>query len=318
MIFPLNCQWNSIRKESRKWTWTNFVKLCEMTGHHRRSWPLILLLQVSKSGFGMGFCPKLRTLVKCYSRKSRNCKCRNLSKRSEYYRSCDTLSMWSRSINRREIYGGLKLSLFFMSRLTYRQVSSMNRLHSCAQFMCAIWYRTTKVMPLRINRLNGQVWSRSVFLMFIWCVNYCTRLCGRRAYADDIGFNINNTIYSSATADTFPYVLHVHSKGLFNTITTLHESKEYRLRETVQLIRKLYKPRDLDTTRWMQREANIYFALMKHNSVTHKLLSRIAANSFLNLWWNATNWGKATGFSNRFLGNAVELVAVIPKGCKYP
>lgn len=57
------------------------------------------------------------------------------------------------------------------------------------------------------------------------------------AEADDRGFYVKQAIQSIFDDLKVRHELNVDSKGLYDMITTLHEGKEYRLRQTVQPIR---------------------------------------------------------------------------------
>lgn len=102
--------------------------------------------------------------------------------------------------------------------------------------------------------------------------------------ADDRGYNLKMAIRSlSLDGLNIPHVLNVDSKGLYDTITTLHEGREYRLRQTVQRIRDSFEAGDLDTLRWVQGAVNIADALTKRNPQMHRLLNRIASTGILKL-----------------------------------
>lgn len=101
--------------------------------------------------------------------------------------------------------------------------------------------------------------------------------------AYDRGFNIKCALKSISPLDDFPQILNVDSKALFDTITTLHEGKEYRLRQTVQRIRDSFESKELNMLRWIQGNVNIADALTKRNPALHKLLNRVAATRNLEL-----------------------------------
>lgn len=79
------------------------------------------------------------------------------------------------------------------------------------------------------------------------------------------------------------HVLQVDSKGLYDTITTLHEGGEYRLRQTVQRIRDSFETQDINVLRWVQSRANIADALTKRNLESHRLLNKILRTGYLSL-----------------------------------
>lgn len=99
--------------------------------------------------------------------------------------------------------------------------------------------------------------------------------------ADDRGYNVKQALKSISPADDFRHILNVDSKGLFDTITTLHEGKDYRLRQTVQRIRDSFEARELDVLRWVQGRVNIADALTKHSHESQRLLNRIATTGLL-------------------------------------
>jgi len=74
----------------------------------------------------------------------------------------------------------------------------------------------------------------------------------------------------------YKHHLHVDSKALFDTVTTLHEGTDYRLRQTVQRIRDSFECGDLDVLCWIPGNANIADALTKRNTVLYRLLNKIA------------------------------------------
>ena len=79
------------------------------------------------------------------------------------------------------------------------------------------------------------------------------------------------------------HVLLVDSKGLYDTITTLHEGKEYRLLQTVQRRRDSFESRDMDVLRWIPGSVNISDALTKRNPTSHRLMNRICSSGILEL-----------------------------------
>lgn len=103
----------------------------------------------------------------------------------------------------------------------------------------------------------------------------CTGAHGR-------GFNFKMAMpsVSHGTAH-IPNVLNIDSKGLYDTITTLDEGKEYRLRQTVQRIRDSFEPEDLDILRCVQGIAKVANAINKRNPIVHRMLNKIASTGRL-------------------------------------
>ena len=103
------------------------------------------------------------------------------------------------------------------------------------------------------------------------------------AEADDRGFYITMCLRSIFPKKCFRHMILVDSKGLYDTISTLHEGREYRLRQTVQRIRDSFESQDIDVLRWVQGHANISDALTKFDVNSFALLNRIARSGRLRL-----------------------------------
>lgn len=87
------------------------------------------------------------------------------------------------------------------------------------------------------------------------------------AYIDEIGIDLRQTYRV-----IFPHCHIRHEmigdfKALFDTITTLHEGREYRRRRTVSRIRNSFESRELDAVRWLPGCWNVSYALTKSNPV---------------------------------------------------
>lgn len=59
--------------------------------------------------------------------------------------------------------------------------------------------------------------------------------------ADDRGFSLKQAVRSITRNDSIAHILHVYSRRLFDTISTLHDGKEYLLSQTVQWIRDRFE-----------------------------------------------------------------------------
>lgn len=99
--------------------------------------------------------------------------------------------------------------------------------------------------------------------------------------AEDRGFALKQGL-----VDLFPHLPCIHqlrtdSKALFDTITTLHECREYRLRQTVQQIRDSFETKELNQIRWIQGHANVADALTKYNPVMHRLMNDVYSSGLL-------------------------------------
>lgn len=101
--------------------------------------------------------------------------------------------------------------------------------------------------------------------------------------ADDHGLNLKMAFRSVFENHDFPHTLVVDSKGLFNTITTLHDGREYRLGQTVLRIRDSFDSPDIDVLRWVQGPANIADAMNKRSTHSHRLLNRVMSTGIFSL-----------------------------------
>lgn len=80
---------------------------------------------------------------------------------------------------------------------------------------------------------------------------------------------------------TIQHELLFDSRGIHDTITTLHDSKEYRLRQTVQRMRDSFESHDLDVLRWIRGIFNIADRVTKRNAQTWRLLSDVLNSGLL-------------------------------------
>ena len=100
------------------------------------------------------------------------------------------------------------------------------------------------------------------------------------ADADDRVFNLREAIRSLFAGSSMTPIrssLHVDSRALYDTVSTLHESKDYRLRQTVQRIRDSFEAKDLDALVWIPGTSNIADALTKRNPELQKRLAVVCS-----------------------------------------
>lgn len=81
--------------------------------------------------------------------------------------------------------------------------------------------------------------------------------------------------------------LNIDSKPLWDTITTLHESREYRLRQTAQRIRKCFESKELNIARWIAEKYILADALTKRNTVPARRLNEVCGHGFIGMSWQA-------------------------------
>lgn len=103
------------------------------------------------------------------------------------------------------------------------------------------------------------------------------------AEADDRSYSIRQAYRILLNKDGLQSHLHVDSRGLFDTITTLHEGRDYRLRQTVQRIRDSFEAKEFDVLRWIKGSTNIADALTKRNVVLYRLLNDIFSDGCLHV-----------------------------------
>lgn len=101
------------------------------------------------------------------------------------------------------------------------------------------------------------------------------------ADGDDRGYHIKNCVSELIPDKTVTHTLHVDSRGLFDTITTLHNGREYRLRQTVQRIRDSFEAKETDVVRWIQRKANLADALTKWSPEMNRTLTDVITSGRL-------------------------------------
>lgn len=81
----------------------------------------------------------------------------------------------------------------------------------------------------------------------------------------------------------------VDSKALFDTISTLHEAHEYRLRKTVTMLRDAFESGELDCLRWLNGKHNIADALTKRNQELFQQVDKLTSSG---IWDTPTQHSK--------------------------
>ena len=71
---------------------------------------------------------------------------------------------------------------------------------------------------------------------------------------------------------SLPLVLAVDSHGLYSTITTIHEGRDYRLRPTLSQLRDSFESKELSVMQWIAGKKNTADALSKQNPIIFKIL----------------------------------------------
>ena len=101
------------------------------------------------------------------------------------------------------------------------------------------------------------------------------------ADADDRGFYLKTGLESMFMHTKIRSELSVDSRCLYDTVTTSHEGRDYRLRPTVQRIRNSFDNHELNHMRWIPGDINPADALTKRNPQTWKLLNEILSSGIL-------------------------------------
>ena len=86
-------------------------------------------------------------------------------------------------------------------------------------------------------------------------------------------------LFSAGTA--LPLVLMVDSLGLYSTITTLHEGKDYGLRPVVERLRDTFETKQIDVMQRTRGPNNISDALTKRNQDTYMKLNNACSTGIL-------------------------------------
>lgn len=103
------------------------------------------------------------------------------------------------------------------------------------------------------------------------------------ADADDRGHHLRTSLRALAPDENIKYTMNVDSRGLYDASTTIHNGKEYRLRQTVVRLLNRFLSKELDVLRWIPGQINIADALTKRNPATQKLLNKVPSDAILDI-----------------------------------
>lgn len=93
------------------------------------------------------------------------------------------------------------------------------------------------------------------------------------ASGDDRGFDFKMSLSSLFPQKPVKHQLLIDSKALFETITTLHQTDDYRLRKTVARIRASFESQELNVVHWIPGTENYADVLTKRNLPLSKRLN---------------------------------------------
>lgn len=92
-------------------------------------------------------------------------------------------------------------------------------------------------------------------------------------YGDDRGYDLKMSLLSMFPDKPLKHQLLIDSKALFETVTTLHQTDDYRLRKTVARIRASFESHGLNIVHWIPGTENYSDTLTKRNIRLSKRLS---------------------------------------------
>lgn len=99
--------------------------------------------------------------------------------------------------------------------------------------------------------------------------------------SDDIIYYVRMAISALLGDETVRHVVAEDSKEIFDTVSTLHEGRDHRLRQTVQRVRDSFDSKEMDVLRWVQVKSNIADALTQNKRMVHRFLDRITSDGRL-------------------------------------
>lgn len=103
------------------------------------------------------------------------------------------------------------------------------------------------------------------------------------ADADDLEYYLETNISATMQRQDILHPLLVDSKGLYDTIKTLYERHDFRLRQTVQCTGDSFKTHDIEKFRWIGGKHDREDALAKRNRASLRFLNSVLFVGYLNL-----------------------------------
>lgn len=93
------------------------------------------------------------------------------------------------------------------------------------------------------------------------------------ANGDDRGFNLKGIFLELFPHRLLKHELLIDSKALYETITTLHQPRDYRLRKKVARMRDSFESKQLNIFRWIPGTENFADALTKRSAAISQRLN---------------------------------------------
>lgn len=99
--------------------------------------------------------------------------------------------------------------------------------------------------------------------------------------ADNRGYHLKEMLHAIFPDRKLKHELLVDSKSLFETITTLHQSGDYRLRKVVARMRDSFESKELNIVCWIPGSRNYGDVLVKRNiPLSRKLNSMLSSGDW--------------------------------------
>ena len=157
--------------------------------------------------------------------------------------------------------------------LAFADASSGERSYGQTGYLAGIFFGTSQIYHLIDwhSSKQGRVSYSSVGAEIIAAAESSDRAT-LLAYALDDLFQSSNPL---------PLVLTTDSNGIYSTITTLHEGKDYRLRPTVKRIRDSFESGEISVMQCIPGKHNLSDALTKRNYAMFRILNNVAEQGYL-------------------------------------
>lgn len=144
--------------------------------------------------------------------------------------------------------------------------------------LCGIEFETRKSDP---SILHGNDQFSQKHLQ-ICCSSYEAKFLACTV-GDDQGYALIITMQSIFRKLTTAHIVNVDFRGSYDTISTLHDGREYCLRITVSRIITFFETLDINALRFLHFRANIDDALTKSNLKSHTLLNEILRTGYFSV-----------------------------------
>lgn len=107
--------------------------------------------------------------------------------------------------------------------------------------------------------------------------------------ADYLGYGIKMSFLSMFPHQPLRHELLVDSKAIFETLTTLHTSEDFRLRATSTRMRASSESRDVNAVRWIPGVRNLADAMTERNGKMSKQLNTMLVDGIWHVYLEGTS-----------------------------